>query len=118
MATAAAKDEAAASGPQPDDSVPVATDESQMVTVNNMADATGSDDNDKNNRTEISDFWYDVPVRIRWWVHGHELLLVVELPAAQALGRLQGHLELTCLCPGLIGTLYWFYTTERAFVKF
>ena len=61
---------------------------------------------------------YDVPVRIRWLVQGHEVLLVVELPAAQALGPLQGHLGLTCLCPGLIGTLYWFYTTERAFVKF
>ena len=58
VATAAARDEAAASVPQPEDSAPVAIDESQTVTVNHVAGATGNDDDDydKDNRTENSDF--------------------------------------------------------------
>ena len=64
VATAAARDEAAASVPQPEDSAPIAIDEYIMLTVNHVAVATGNndDDNDKDNRKfRFSSPWVQTP---------------------------------------------------------
>ena len=103
VATAAARNDTAASVPQPEDSVPVATDESQAVTVNHVAGATGNndDDNDKDNIADNSDF---PPLEAR--PHSPAAtpyqqqvfppasnMNVKALPPARALGWFQGHLD-------------------------
>ena len=115
MATAAARNDTAASVPQPEDSVPVATDESQAVTVNHVAGATGNndDDNDKDNIADNSDF---PPLEAR--PHSPAAtpyqqqvfppasnMNVKALPPARALGGSRGISILICLCLGLIVTL-------------